>query len=163
MESRFKFPSLAQLPRYSQKAYIYSACQIRGAITPQGQLIHFLSSPASTDKAPKQINWKIWDTKKTHTLFLSLTFLTSRHIATPSEVPLAHDDLRAHQLVPRVALVGDDGAVDEVGVRCALPAVGDLRQLGAGVVSRHLWWRLGETRVRPGDRTIGDNLLVLIL
>lgn len=69
---------------------------------------------------------------------LPLTFLTSRHIAAPSEIPLAHEDLRAYQLKSRVALVGDDGAVDEVRVGRALPAVGDLRQLGAGVVPRHL-------------------------
>lgn len=71
---------------------------------------------------------------------LPLTFLTSRHVAAPSEIPLAHEDLGAYQLISRVALVGDDGAVDEVRVGCALPAVGDLRQLRAGVVPRHLCW-----------------------
>lgn len=69
---------------------------------------------------------------------LPLTFLTFRHIPAPSEIPLAHEDLRAQQLKTRVALVGDDGAVDEVGVGCALPAVSDLWQLRAGVVPRHL-------------------------
>lgn len=70
-----------------------------------------------------------------------LTFLTSRHVTAPGEIPLAHEDLGANQLVSRVALVGDDGAVDEVGVGRALPAVGDLGQLRAGVVPRHLCWR----------------------
>lgn len=74
---------------------------------------------------------------------LHLTFLTSRHITAPSEIPLAHEYLGAHQLEPRVALVSDDGAVDQVGVGRALPTVGDLWQLRAGVVPRHLCcgWR----------------------
>lgn len=72
---------------------------------------------------------------------LPLTFLTSWHITTPSEIPLAHQDLRAYQFISRVALVGDNGAVNEVRVGRALPAVGDLRQLGASVVPRHLCWR----------------------
>lgn len=74
---------------------------------------------------------------------LLLTFLASRHVTAPSEIPLAHEDLGAYQLVSRVALVGDDGAVDEVGVRRALPPVGDLGQLGTGVVPRHLCLPLG--------------------
>lgn len=49
--------------------------------------------------------------KKTVFVF-PLTFLTSRHITAPSEIPLAHEDLRANQLISRVALVGDNRAVD---------------------------------------------------
>lgn len=74
---------------------------------------------------------------------LLLTFLASRHVTAPSEIPLAHEDLGAYQLVSRVALVGDDGSVDEVRVRRALPPVGDLGQLGTGVVPRHLCLPLG--------------------
>lgn len=67
-----------------------------------------------------------------------LTFLTPWHITTPSQIPLAHEDLGANQLISRVALVGDDRTVNQIRVGSALPAVDDLRQLGARVVSWHL-------------------------
>lgn len=70
-----------------------------------------------------------------------ITFFTSWYVATPCEIPLAHEDLRAGQLISRVALVGDHGAVDEVRVGGALPSVGDLGQLGASVVPGHLFRR----------------------
>lgn len=92
---------------------------------------------------------------------LPLTFLTSWHITAPSEIPLTHEDLWAYQLISGVALVGDDGAVDEVRVGRALPAIGNLRQLRARVVPRHLCWHrsswcccivlVGEERHRMGN------------
>lgn len=72
---------------------------------------------------------------------LPFTFFTSWYIATPCEIPLTHEDLGAAQLISGVALVGDHGAVDQVGVGGALPAVGDLGQLGASVVPWHLFRR----------------------
>lgn len=101
----------------------------------------------------------VW-TENTTFCGLPLTFLTSWHITAPSEIPLTHEDLGACQLISRVTLVGDDGAVDEVRVGRALPAVGDLRQLRAGVISRHLCWHwsswccivlVGEERDRMGN------------
>lgn len=67
-----------------------------------------------------------------------LTFFTSWHVTAPREIPLAHENLGANELKPRVALVGDDGAMDQVRVGCALPAVGDFGQLRASVVPLHL-------------------------
>lgn len=66
------------------------------------------------------------------------TFCTFGQVTTPRQIPLAHQQLGAHQLEARVALVGDDGAVDQVRVGCALPAVDNLRQLRASVVPLHL-------------------------
>lgn len=50
--------------------------------------------------------------EKTPGYMFPLTFLASWHIAAPGEIPLAHEDLRADQLISRVALVGDNRAVD---------------------------------------------------
>lgn len=89
---------------------------------------------------------------------LPLTFFTSWHVTAPREIPLAHEDLRANQLKSRVALVGDDGAMDEVRVGRALPAVGDLGQLRASVVPLHLCWHcivlVGEGRIRMGNGNV---------
>lgn len=68
-----------------------------------------------------------------------LAFCTFGQVGTPCQIPLAHQYLGAHELKAGVALVGDDGAVDQVGVGGALPAVGDLGQLGARVVPLHLF------------------------
>lgn len=82
---------------------------------------------------------------------LPFTFFTSWYIATPCEIPLAHEDLRAGQLISGVALVGDHGAVDEIGVGCALPAIGDLGQLRASVVPRHLFGRWNGWHGKRGE------------
>lgn len=57
----------------------------------------------------------------------TLTPLARGQVLTPGEVPLAHEDAGAHHLVARVALVGDDGAMHQLRLRRALPAIGDLR------------------------------------
>lgn len=84
-----------------------------------------------------------------------LTLFTSGHVAAPGEIPLAHEDLGAGQRVSGVTLVRDDSAVDQVWVRRALPAVGDLRQLGARVVPLHLCscWTGGGWRQRHSEDT----------
>lgn len=68
----------------------------------------------------------------------ALTFLTAGQVATPRQVPLAHENLRALQLEPGVALVCDHRAVYELGVGGALPAVADLRELGTCVIAGDL-------------------------
>lgn len=88
-----------------------------------------------TDRFRNLENTDVWNALRP-----SLAFCTFGQVGAPRQIPLAHQDLGAHQLEAGVALVGDHGAVDQVGVGRALPAVGDLGQLGARVVPLHLFW-----------------------
>lgn len=67
-----------------------------------------------------------------------VTSLTAGQVSTPGQVPLAHEQLCAHQLEAWVALVGDHRAMDQLRVGGALPSVGDLWELRTRVVTRYL-------------------------
>ena len=66
------------------------------------------------------------------------TSLTAGQVSAPGQVPLAHEQLCAHQLETWVALVGDHCAMDQLRVGGALPSVGDLWELRTRVVTRYL-------------------------
>lgn len=67
-----------------------------------------------------------------------LTPLARWQVAAPRQVPVAHEQVGTSQLEARVAVEGDDGAVQQLGLRGGLPAVGDVGQLRARVVAGHL-------------------------
>lgn len=69
---------------------------------------------------------------------MPLTSLAARQVAAPRQVPLAHEQLGPDHLVPWVALVGHHGALNQLRVGCALPPIGDLWKLRAGVIPRNL-------------------------
>ena len=94
-----------------------------------------------------------------HVVLFLITSLTAGQVATPGEVPLAHEQLRANHLVARVTLVGHHRAMHQLRVGGALPAVGDLWKLWACVVTRNLWGS-GE---REREREILIAIIALIL
>lgn len=68
----------------------------------------------------------------------ALTLFAEGGVAAPAEVPLAGEGVAPHNVIARVALVGDLGPSHQLRVRRGLPAVLDLRQVRAGVVAGHL-------------------------
>lgn len=67
-----------------------------------------------------------------------LTFDTCRWTVAPGEVPLAGDDVRATDVISRLALIGHDAAPHRGGVGQAHPPELNLREGGAGVVRLNL-------------------------
>lgn len=66
------------------------------------------------------------------------TSFTARQVTAPGQVPLTHEHFGAHHLKAGVTLIGHHRAVNQVRVRCGLPAIGDLRKLWTGVVTGNL-------------------------
>lgn len=68
-----------------------------------------------------------------------LTLFTEGGLRAPGEVQLTREGVLSHQVITRVALVGDPRPPHQRDVGGCLPAVLDLGQIWAGVVSGHLW------------------------
>lgn len=60
---------------------------------------------------------------------MSLTFFTKWGVTAPTQVPLAGESVAPHDVIARVALVGDPGSPDQLSVGSGFPAVLDLRQI----------------------------------
>lgn len=68
-----------------------------------------------------------------------LTLFTEGGLRAPGEVQLTGEGLSSHQVVSRVALVGDPSPSHQRNVGRRLPAVLDLGQVWTGVIPGHLW------------------------
>lgn len=68
---------------------------------------------------------------------LGLTLFTERGLRAPREVQLTRECVLSHQVITRVALVGDARSPHQRDVGGRLPAVLDLGQVWAGVVPGH--------------------------
>lgn len=67
-----------------------------------------------------------------------LTLLTEGGLRAPGEVQLTGEGVQSHQVITRVALVGDPRSSHQRNVGGRLPAVLDLGQVWTRVVSGHL-------------------------
>lgn len=77
---------------------------------------------------------------------MPLTPLAGGQVAAPCQVPVAHQEVGASQLEAGVAMVGDHGAMEQLRLRGRLPAIGNVRQLGAGVITGDLCGDSGVSR-----------------
>lgn len=59
----------------------------------------------------------------------TLTFFTKWGVAAPTQVPLAGESVAPHDVIARVALVGDPGSPDQLSVGSGFPAILDLGQI----------------------------------
>lgn len=67
-----------------------------------------------------------------------LALFTEGGLRAPGQVQLTRQGVLSHQVITRVALVGDPRSPHQRDVGGRLPAVLDLGQVWAGVVSGHL-------------------------
>lgn len=86
-----------------------------------------------------------------------LTPLAGGQVAAPRQVPVAHQKVGAGQLEAGVAVVGDHGAMEQLWLRRCLPAVGNVWQLGAGVVTGDLCGDRGVRGVAGTPGTLGRS------
>lgn len=77
---------------------------------------------------------------------------------------MAHEQLGTHHLITRITLVGHHGALNQLRVRCTLPAIRNLWKLRAGVITSYFCRSLGggvgvhqrETVRKRGRRKTGN-------
>ena len=69
-------------------------------------------------------------------MFLVTSF-TAWKVSTPGEVPLTHEQLSTNHLETWVTLVGHHRALNQLRVRCALPAISDFWKLRACVIANY--------------------------